>query len=217
MITSKNYESVAQLLYYPNNQFPEKVKRIQALLDKEYSKASKYLIKFTKFVESVKLSGVQEIYTRTFDVQAITTLDIGYVLFGDDYKRGELLSNLSREHKDAGVDCGTELGDFLPNLLKLLPKIKNTELRNELSIKIIIPALSKIISEFDIKQLEKKNKVYKKHYKTLIERSENYGVIYLQPLLAIRNILQVDFNSGTYKDEYNSSYTKSISTEIAID
>ncbi len=216
MITSKNYETIAQLFYYSDNQFPEKVKSAQSLLDKEYPVAATYLIRFTEFVNNVKISKIQEIYTRTFDVQAITTLDIGYVLFGDDYKRGELLANLSREHKNAGIDCGTELGDFLPNLLKLLTKIKDTELRNGLSTKIMIPALSKIISEFDSKELEKKNKIYKKHHKTLIEISENYGIIYLQPLLAVQNVLKEDFNSDLYKDELNSSYSKSISTEIAI-
>ena len=45
--------------------------------------------------------------------QVLATLDIGYVLFGDDYKRGELLANLNQEHRKANNDCGTELADHL--------------------------------------------------------------------------------------------------------
>ena len=68
-----------------------------------------------------------ELYLRTFDVQAITTLDIGYVLFGEDYKRGALLAGLSAEHKKVSNDCGIELADHLPNVLRLLPKMEAGE------------------------------------------------------------------------------------------
>ena len=70
---------------------------------------------------------LQELHTRTFDVQALTTLGTGYVLFGDDYKRGALLSNLNREHNDAQNDCRGELADHLPNVLRLIPKLKDQE------------------------------------------------------------------------------------------
>ena len=74
----------------------------------------------------------QEYYLRTFDVQAVCYPDIGYVLFGEDYKRAQLLVNLQSEHKKAGIDCGSELGDHLPNVLSLLSKTSDPDFSEEL-------------------------------------------------------------------------------------
>jgi nitrate reductase assembly molybdenum cofactor insertion protein NarJ len=145
-------------------------------------------------------------------------LDIGYVLFGDDYKRGELLVNLSREHKKANNDCGNELADYLPNLLRLIPKIEDEEFRNELVAIIILPALAKITKEFDSQNIEMKNNVYKRKYKTLIEQSETYGRIFLKPLLVIMQVLEEDFDSSvTFEEPISAGFTESITTEIKID
>ena len=87
---------------------------------------SRWSIFSTRFPQ--RTLDLQELHTRTFDVQSLTTLDIGYVLFGDDYKRGALLSNLNQEHSRAENDCRGELADHLPNLLRLIPKLKDQDL-----------------------------------------------------------------------------------------
>jgi len=161
---------------------------------------------------------VTEVFTRTFDVQAITTLDVGYVLFGDDYKRGELLVNLNREHREAGNDCNGELADNLSNLLPLLSKMQDHVIRNDLVEIIIIPGLKRIIKEFDAKNIRLKNKAYKKQYKTVLEQSEVYGKIFLVPLEVIYKIIEKDF--GYVKPQSNdnkSTFTNSITTEIELD
>ena len=138
---------------------------------------------------------LQELYTRTFDVQAITTLDIGYVMFGDDYKRAELLSNLMREHNLAGTDRKGELADHLPNILRLMPKLKSQELLNELVSEILVPALVLMIREFDSGRIEKKNTNYQKHYKTLIDTVHGSdATIYCRALVALLEVLKKDFD-----------------------
>ena len=91
---------------------------------------------------------MQEIFTRSFDVQAITTLGVGYVMFGDDYKRGELLVNLNREHREAGVECGTELPDHLPNVLACSAGGRIRRSSAEFVEEILHPALRMMIEEF---------------------------------------------------------------------
>ena len=34
---------------------------------------------------------IQELYTRTFDINPVCTLEIGWHIFGEDYARGALL------------------------------------------------------------------------------------------------------------------------------
>ena len=104
----------------------------QAFLDRQYPEAGAALNAFTGFVSHASLVEQEELFTRSFDVQAVTTLDLGYVLFGDDYKRGALLVNLNREHREAGNPCHNELADHLPNVLRLLPKLQDAALRDEL-------------------------------------------------------------------------------------
>lgn len=161
---------------------------------------------FADFVSGSSLNDIQELYLRTFDVQAITTLDIGFVLFGEDYKRGQLLVNLNREHEEAGNDCHTELADSLPNLLNLIHRMKNDEMRNEIASKLIIPAVVKMSSEFRLEKIEKKDKVYKKHMRTLIEVSDNYRTVYRTLLDGLLHFLKRDFEYDVnilnyFKDE----------------
>ncbi|MCC7406111.1 MAG: hypothetical protein IT288_17085 [Bdellovibrionales bacterium] len=139
----------------------------------------------------------QELYTRTFDVQAITTLDVGYVMFGDDYKRAELLSNLTRIHLRAGTDQKGELGDHLPNILRLIPKLpelEGEELLSELVREILVPALMLMIREFDRERMKQKNERYQKHFKTVIDTAPGKDpLIYRRLLQALLLILKKDF------------------------
>lgn len=216
LISIDHYQKLAGLFYYPDLAFPEKVKQIQQYLDKYYLPASKELRGFTDFTSKATLKEMEELFTRSFDVQAITTLDIGYLLFGDDYKRAELLVNLNREHNEVGNDCHHELADHLPNVLRLLPKMKKQEIVEELADKVVGHALRKMIGEFDPEKLKEKNKVYKRHHKTLIERSEKYGAIYQKPLLALYEVLQQDFKIDL-TPEQTPDFLKSIGTEMEID
>jgi len=189
-----HYNTIADLFEYPEEDFTEKVNSVQNLLNVYYPEAANELKLFTEYAASVNLNEKQEIYTRTFDVQAITTMDLGYILFGDDYKRGELLSNLSREHVNTGNELNNQLGDHISNLLRLLPRLEDDELINELVKQIIHPALTKIIEDFNPDKLKSKNELYKKHHKTLIEMSDKYATYYKYAFITLFILIKKDFN-----------------------
>ena len=112
-----------------------------------YEEAGAFLEEFKKYVEGVDLSKLKEVYTRTFDLKGVVCLDLGYTLFGEDYKRGEFLVNIQRLQKEHGIDTGVELPDHLTNILKLLP-VMDEEPRKELIEKIVMPALDKMMDHF---------------------------------------------------------------------
>ncbi|MFB6305763.1 MAG: hypothetical protein ABEH43_02025, partial [Flavobacteriales bacterium] len=147
---------------------------------------------FTNTVLNLDLSTLEELYGGTFEVQAITTLDISYVLFGDDYKRGQMLSNLNREQEKAGVDLGSELPDHLPNVLRLLPRLKDDFLREDLIRMAVIPALDNIIQDFGEDRMKMKREMYKKHHKALLERPDEYNTIYKYPIMCLLNMMKRD-------------------------
>lgn len=221
----QHYHCLAGLFAYPGSGFAPAVSAAQRFLDAQYPAAGAELKPFTEYVSGASPTELEELFTRSFEVQAITTLDIGYVLFGDDYKRGALLVNLNREHREAGVDCGNELADHLPNLLRLLAKMEKAELRAELVQKIIAPALRKIIGEFDPEKIAQKNAIYQKHHKTLIERLAHHGTVYQHPLKALYRVLESDFEVSIASWEVkeidappqSADFLKSVGSEMKLE
>src|SRR3990170_6411017 len=167
-MNTAHYSHLAELLDFPGPEFAARGRALSGLLRESHPDAA---LEVEHFLDAIprRTLDLQELHTRTFDVQSLTTLDIGYVLFGDDYKRGALLSNLNREHAQAENDCRGELADHLPNLLRLIPKLKDQDLLEELVEQILVPALMLMIREFDPARIAKKNANYRKHYKTIID------------------------------------------------
>ncbi|OGT78875.1 MAG: hypothetical protein A3I78_02245 [Gammaproteobacteria bacterium RIFCSPLOWO2_02_FULL_56_15] len=191
-----HYHSLGELFEYPDSDYPGKVRKLINLLNGNYDRAVADLERFLELLPVTEVRSMQELYTRSFDVQAITTLDIGYVLFGDDYKRGELLANLNREHQQVNNDCGRELADHLPNLLRLIGKLKQNELLDELIEEIVAPAVAIMIREFDADHVDRKNENYIKHYKTLIDAPsarKEVTTLYQYALKALYEVLKQDF------------------------
>lgn len=143
-----NYNIFSDLFRYPDHQQNRVYTNILKLINNQFpSEADEYKRLINKHIK-LSLKAQQEYYLKTFDVQAVCYLDIGYVLFGEDYKRAQLLVNLQAEHQKAGVDCGTELADHLPNVLKLLAVTNDREFANELGFAVLIPAIRFMILKF---------------------------------------------------------------------
>lgn len=100
---------------------------------------------FASDTEKLSLSDLQELYTRTFDLSPVCALEIGYHLFGENYKRGVFLANLRETEAPFELGQEQQLPDYLPVLLRLLTKLDEEELRNALIVDCIIPALQKML------------------------------------------------------------------------
>lgn len=216
-----HYSLLAALFEYPDAKFPQRVQDLTKFLHRHYIKAAAELDRFAGHLPMQDLMTMQELFTRSFDVQAITTLDIGYVLFGDDYKRGEMLANLNREHIEAGIDCGTELADYLPNLLRLLAALEDDDLISDLVHEILAPALREMMGEFNPDRVEKRNISYQKHYKTLIETPAvaiEAVTLYQFALNTLYQVLKQDFSLlDTIPLKITSDFLTSVSRENKIE
>jgi len=217
--------SLAHYDYLAAADYPAQVQKAYDLLEERYPLAAAEL---QPFVEQTQTEGgtyteealdeIQEIFTRSFDVQAITTLGVGYVMFGDDYKRGELFVNLSREYADAGIYCGTELADHLPTVLRLIARWQDEDLVAELVEELLHPALHQMIAEFGSQRCQQRNKLYQKHYKTLIASSASRGTMFRAPLAALLEVLKEDFTLSDWKPpEQDNDFLQSLGRELDIE
>ena len=225
MSTLSHYQQLATVFDYPEADLPAQMRRLCESLQSRYPAAASRLEFFAKALpgsgeqlSEMELDEVQEIFTRSFDVQAITTLSVGYIVFGDDYKRGELLVNLNREHRDAGLDCGSELSDHLPNVLRLIAKWQDPELVTEFVGEILHPAIDNMIYEFGADRILERNRLYRKHYKTLIASSANRGTMYIDALQGLLAVLKQDFNLADHRrPEQRSDFLRSLGREMEIE
>jgi len=143
-----HYKLIADLFRYPDDNLLPRAKVVLKLVSIDYPAQSQKLAEFVNAIEDIDTKQQQEYFMKTFDVQAICHLDIGYVMFGEDYKRAQILVNLQKEHKVAGVDCGSELADHLPNVLNLLAQTTNQGFATELGFIITMPAVRFMLTKF---------------------------------------------------------------------
>ena len=145
----KHYNILADMFRYPDEHFQGYTDHFHDLILTGFSEKQQEVQQIIAEHNQLSLKEKQEYYLRTFDVRPVCYLDIGYVLFGEDYKRAQLLVNLQSEHKKAGIDCGSELGDHLPNVLCLLSKTTDPDFTEELGFILTLPAVKFMLTKFD--------------------------------------------------------------------
>jgi len=186
-----HYLTLSRLFEYPDESYYSLIPKLISELATDHPDASKELEAFSKLLPN-DIYGLQEIYTKSFEVQAVTSLEIGYLLYGDDYTRGEVMVGLNQEHRAVGNELGTELSDHLSNVLRLLPKMQDEKVIHELVTMMIGPAVEVMMKEYSPSNMEAKDKLYKKQYKTLIIPSIPVGV-FLHLIKALYMVLDDDF------------------------
>ncbi len=161
------YSVLANFFSYPDATFSRKVRADLETLRERSPDIVPLLLPLVEKAEKVSLTEMEELFTRTFDVKPLCCLDIGYVLFGEDYKRGSFMAELKREHEEAGNPIGCELPDHLPYVLNLLPRMSDPSLASELATCIVIPALKKMLQSF-----ESENNSYRKVLQAVLQKLE---------------------------------------------
>lgn len=127
----------------------EKCKELYFLTDLSKIECfSHFCLEIRKF----SLLELQELYTRTFDLNPVCALEVGYHLFGEDYKRGEFLARLRESENPYELGQERQLPDYLPVMLRLLEKMEDAEERAAMIGYCLIPALQKMIEAFEKKQ-----------------------------------------------------------------
>jgi nitrate reductase assembly molybdenum cofactor insertion protein NarJ len=210
-----HYASFAKVFEYPGEDYHEVVIEAIKSLGQDYPDSTKELEKFLELLP-MQSGELQELYSKSFEVQAITSLDVGYVLYGDDYQRGVIMVNLKDEHSKADNSCGEELVDFLPNLLRLLPKMQDPETIHELVTLLIATAVEKMMDEYNVSALKAKDALYQKQHKTLITPTLPI-IIFLHAFKALYSAFDSDFvlikTNKLFKDE---SFIGHIRSELEV-
>lgn len=142
------YDYLSRVLAYPFVGMRQLAEQGESILISSYPEEIENWQKFVSSIALLDQGEWEELYVATFDVQAACCLDIGYVLYGEDYKRGQFMANLKEACRTLHVDIGTELPDHLPNILRLLPKLKFGDGANLVN-GVVAPAMDKMLGGFE--------------------------------------------------------------------
>ena len=139
-----SYEALARLLEYPRAAGEALAHACGAELRERNAQAADAIDAFDTATRDLSLEELEELYARTFDLDPTHAMDLGWQLFGETYKRGVFLVKMQAALRDHGVDQGSELGDHLPLVLRLLARLSDEEDPHGLVEEVILPAVGKL-------------------------------------------------------------------------
>ncbi len=134
-------DALAAVLSYPGKRYRSHVDGCAALLAEINPEAAREMEAFRRETEGMQREELEELYTRTFDLDPAASLDLGWHLYGEAYERGRflvMLRGLLREH---GVVENGELPDHISHVLPLLGRT-GPQIASKLAREAVVPALA---------------------------------------------------------------------------
>lgn len=141
------FELFAQLLSYPDGGLDSGFRVLDSGSDPQ-SVFNNHLYAFFSSTDGLLPADLEELYTRTFDINPITSLEIGWHLYGEAYERGAFLVTMRELLREHGIPESTELPDHLVHVLQLLGRMDDAE-RDAFTSMFLFPALKRMLEGFE--------------------------------------------------------------------
>jgi nitrate reductase delta subunit len=137
-------DSLARLFAYPSSDFSALVAACRTLADARSPGRGEAIADLEERARGMSRGEVEEMFTRTFEINPVCALEIGWHIYGEDYARGALLVRLRQELRAHDLPEITELPDHLTHVLPLLARLEKP-LADDLAGRYVLPALRKMI------------------------------------------------------------------------
>jgi len=148
-VQQRIFHLLAQILEYPRSDLTGAVRECEALLSLEYPQAAGYLQGLQDFVAETPLGRQQEIYTLTFDLDAVCHPYVGHHLFGESYKRSAFMLGLKERYQNVGLETGPEVADHLALLVRFLSLCDDAGETEVIIHDALLPALKQMLKQKD--------------------------------------------------------------------
>ncbi|HEX7425178.1 MAG TPA: molecular chaperone TorD family protein [Terriglobales bacterium] len=135
------YDALATLLIYPDADYPQRIEASVRLAPEECRGP---LEQFAIQMRGLATDELQELFTRTFDLNPMCSLELGWHLFGENYERGLLLVRVREELRRHELKESTELPDHLTHVLRLVERMEH-EAAADFVAACVLPALEKML------------------------------------------------------------------------
>ncbi len=136
---------MAVLFSYPQKEYLPAAQELKKMLSPEQREQSK---EFFAYLENAPFTDVEEHFTKTFDMNPNTCLEVGWHMFGEDYKRGQFLVYMRQSLSSRNIPESVELPDHLSHCLRLLAVLPDDEAQTYAQSYLVKP-LKKIIANLE--------------------------------------------------------------------
>ena len=123
ILDTDTLDAMAAVLAYPHFDYPERLSRLRAVLaaapgdPDARDRAGELLDRFMAATSGFGVAEYEELYTRTFDINPIASLEVGWHLFGETYERGAFMVAMREQLRHCGVEESAELPDHITHVL----------------------------------------------------------------------------------------------------
>lgn len=145
------FELLSRLLSYPDLSYRVHLARCAGTFADPEPDAARLINSFAEATRDLSTERLQELFTQTFDLNPVCSLEVGWHLYGEEYARGTFLVSMRGLLRDHGLQENNELPDHLTNLLPLLDRLEEAE-RNYFIEKYLSPAITKMLAPFETKK-----------------------------------------------------------------
>ena len=91
---------------------------------------------------------MSELFVRTFELNPVCALEVGWQCYGEQYARGAFLVRMRQLVRETGIGESVELPDHLSNVLRVIGRADDATAR-KLSVSFTLPALERMRGHFD--------------------------------------------------------------------
>jgi nitrate reductase molybdenum cofactor assembly chaperone NarJ/NarW len=137
------YDLFALLLTYPDHRYLAWAEECRDALNAKHGDTVRDIEGFIDLIGGLTTHELEELYTVTFDLNPVCSLEVGWHLYGDTYNRGEFLVRVRQMLRECAVAESSELPDHLAHMLPLLPRLDPGE-ASALIVTSVVPAVAKM-------------------------------------------------------------------------
>lgn len=142
-ISSTMTDRFGSLFHYPDKSYLARLETCCIELQAELPAAGRELEKVREELSGRSHWEVEELYTRSFDLNPVCALEIGWHLYGEQYERGRFLAHAREMLVELEVDERRELPDHLSSMMSALGRLQEEDAA-PFAARYLLPALLKM-------------------------------------------------------------------------
>ena len=143
------WRDLGALLAYPHDELGGELLDMREVLATMCPEAAGAISDFLGEVGGLSLDRVEEIYTRTFDLNPQCVPYVSVHLFGEEnFKRSQLMAGLAEAYSKAGHAWGLELPDHIAVILRFAPNFGEDDWQDVVQYCLLGP-LGKMIRQLE--------------------------------------------------------------------
>lgn len=142
-----DYDALSEVFSYPSASLATCLGAAQAAFGEQDAQLSAIFESVRANLGSLSETECEELFTRTFDINPLCTLEIGWHLFGEEYERGAFLVEMRQRMRALGVEENGELPDHLSSALRVAGRL-DAEDADTFVRGFLLPALIKMLEGF---------------------------------------------------------------------